>query len=463
MAQLMRYHRYPVVPVGAREFEVVVEHDSNPYQTYTLLGGDGQGGAYNWGLMPYEPGAATSELERQSIGALCFDAGLSVNMRYGPLGSSADITRVAWALKNVFFFQNVVYGWNNFEFIGAGLLNMLNPNLDAGQPVILVLDGDYGQHAVICDGYGYDNGTMYHHLNLGWGVDYAGDNVWYALPTIDATLTYNTIEGCLYNIFTQGDGEIISGRITDSYGNPIYGTIITATGAGRIYQTIANRLGIYAIKNVASDATFSIMPYKNGYSFTQRTITTGKSLDNQNTAGNRCEVDFIGSGPPFEPITYPLMGKFDSTNYCSLILYNDFNTNWLIKISTGVTSNISFGVQGCQPVFADFDGDKKGDPGLYAEQYGIWGVKLSTKNYALTLFSFGAENAHPVAADFDGYNRADPTLYIPAEGRWMALLSANNYALFSVVLGVNGGRPIAADFDGDGKADPVVCDLATGE
>jgi hypothetical protein len=31
MAQLMRYHRYPVVPVGARQFEMVVENDSEPY------------------------------------------------------------------------------------------------------------------------------------------------------------------------------------------------------------------------------------------------------------------------------------------------------------------------------------------------------------------------------------------------------------------------------------------------
>ena len=42
--------------------------------------------------------------------------------------------------------------------IGAGLAGMINPNLDAGFPVILGITGPDGGHAVVADGYGYDSG-----------------------------------------------------------------------------------------------------------------------------------------------------------------------------------------------------------------------------------------------------------------------------------------------------------------
>ena len=51
---------------------------------------------------------------------------------------------------------------------------IINPNLDAGCPVMLGID-PIG-HAVPCDGYGYDLSTLYHHLNYGWSGNF---NAWY--------------------------------------------------------------------------------------------------------------------------------------------------------------------------------------------------------------------------------------------------------------------------------------------
>ena len=41
-------------------------------------------------------------------------------------------------------------------------------NLDAGYPVCLGIRGSAGGHAIVADGYGYYNGSIYTHLNLGW-------------------------------------------------------------------------------------------------------------------------------------------------------------------------------------------------------------------------------------------------------------------------------------------------------
>ena len=103
---------------------------------------------------------------------------------------------------------------------------MINANLHARYPVLLGIqtsDNPPQGHEVVCDGYGYNASTMYHHLNMGW---YNEDNVWYNLPTIHPVQNayqFNTIYECTYNIYASGYGEIIAGRVTDSLEIPLAG------------------------------------------------------------------------------------------------------------------------------------------------------------------------------------------------------------------------------------------------
>ncbi len=141
-------------------------------------------------------------------------------MKYGASASYADAFAIPDGLIEVFRFGNAVNGANSGKEIGSGLVRMINPNLDAELPVLLTLLGNSG-HAIVADGYGYDlsaqNQTLYHHLNMGW----AGTNdLWYNLP--DAG-NYNAVVACVYNIFTEGQGEIVSGRVTDASDQPIAG------------------------------------------------------------------------------------------------------------------------------------------------------------------------------------------------------------------------------------------------
>jgi hypothetical protein len=154
----------------------------------------------------------------------------------------------------------------------------------------------YNGHAVICDGYGYNNSTQYHHLNIGW---YGIDDCWYNLSNIVCPNagTFDTVTECVYNIFTDCTGEIISGRITDIRGYPIKDAVITAqnTSDNRIYTATTNSKGIYALKGLPPYSNYTITAEKNGYDFEINQTHTGKSYDGNSISGNKWGVDFQGN------------------------------------------------------------------------------------------------------------------------------------------------------------------------
>ncbi|MGD2094120.1 MAG: C10 family peptidase [Phycisphaerales bacterium] len=295
MAQLMFYHRYPTEGIGVNEFDITV--DDEPEQAFTR-GGDGDGGPYSWNDMVLDPNYDTPDAQRRAIGALCYDAGVSAHISYGDSGSSAEVFLAKEALLNTFSYSNAIYGYGGGPNLGLGLIGMINPNLDAERPVILTTQQDSGSsHAVICDGYGYNTSTMYHHINVGWGGSY---DAWYNLPGVElkSNYEYNSVDKCVYNIFTAGTGEIISGRVTDSAGNPLDNCVVTAQQInGATFTVTTNAKGIYALVGVASDSTYTISVTKPGYNFANRTISTSKSEDRQAFSGNRWAVDFPYSLP----------------------------------------------------------------------------------------------------------------------------------------------------------------------
>ena len=293
LAQILRFHQWPATPIGRLPFTIYV--NGGALTAYTR-GGDGLGGAYNWSQMPLDPDCTLTPAQRQAIGALCFDAGVTVNMDYTDDGSGADSFEAKDALLNVFGYSNARRGYNNGGNIGAGLQGMLNPNLDAGFPVIIGVSGPSGGHAVIPDGYGYNSGALYHHLNMGWGGE---DDAWYNLPAIDAYYNFNAVESCIYNIYATQSGEIISGRVLDLGGNPIAGAIVTGQTATGSKTATSNSRGIYALARIPSSSTYAITVTKAGYTFTSQNVTTGTSSDWSATSGNRWPIDFVaGPHPP---------------------------------------------------------------------------------------------------------------------------------------------------------------------
>lgn len=294
MAQVIRYHQFPTAGIGVKPFTIYVDKVS---QSASTRGGDGSGGAYGWNLMPLVPAAGITDGERQMIGALCYDAGLSVNMSYEASGSGSNMNAASRAMVKTFGYGHSVCGSTGGELTGHGLLEMVQPNLDAGFPVLFGISGN-GGHAIVCDGYGFNGSpsTLYHHLNLGWG---GNSDAWYNLPNIGTGYNFNLINACVYNIFPFGSGDIISGRITDASGTPVAGVQVSN---GAVNAT-SNANGIYALVHVTPGVQ-TITASKAGATFPVSMRLLGPASADGATVGNLPNVDLVmggGATPSISP------------------------------------------------------------------------------------------------------------------------------------------------------------------
>ncbi|MEN6624939.1 MAG: C10 family peptidase [Candidatus Sumerlaeia bacterium] len=302
MAQVLRYFKHPTVGVGSASNTIYVQYSTrrgpgggSAYvsEKASLRGGDGDGGAYSWSSMPLVPASSATASQRQAIGALCFDAGIAVGMEYGSGGSGAWVFDVPTGFKNYFKYSNAIVACPLYRATTgfststpSNYLTMVDSNLDAGRPVIFgIYSSDlYWGHCVVCDGYGYSSGTMYHHINIGWG---GYSNLWYNLPTIAADdYTFSVISDCVYNIYKAGTGEIVSGRIVNADGSVMSGVTVKATSSsGTVYSATTNSKGIYALANLPSGITYTISATYTGRVFTSQTVAVGTSTSNPWASG----------------------------------------------------------------------------------------------------------------------------------------------------------------------------------
>jgi hypothetical protein len=331
MAQLMRYHEYPNgrASVGRRRFEIKVD-DISQY-VYTR-GGDGSGGPYDWSLMVLEPDCDTTQEQREAIGALCHDASVAVKTEFKENASASSLRDARTALLGTFLYSSAVYGRRDDGVISSEALNeMINSNLDAGYPVILGINKDDTGlgHAAVVDGYGYDFSTLYHHINMGWN---GGDDIWYNLPEVDYSDSgyYNVITGCIYNIYTYGSGEIISGRVTDLSREPVSGATVIARGWGGPYTAETNERGIYALVKVGGYSTYTVSVIKPGYDFPVQEVTTGRSGDTRDVSGNKWGVDFIGSAAAAGFTSDYSREDFESADFSKFPWENSSDSSWVI-------------------------------------------------------------------------------------------------------------------------------------
>ncbi|MCX6922169.1 MAG: C10 family peptidase, partial [Verrucomicrobia bacterium] len=334
MAQLMRYYQFPTNGVGTNSFAIYV---NGLRSTNSLRGGNGAGGPYMWSDMRLVPPANPTTAQCQAIGALVADAGATVSMQYSSNVSLSSLFDARNALNNTFHFSSARYGDKNTNDIGAGLVAMINPNLDARYPVLLSIRASDLGHVVVADGYGYSLTTLYHHLNLGWS---GTATAWYALPLIDTgRFTFNVVSGCLYNAYTNGSGEIISGRVLDQIGRPVVNATVTATRSpSGTYTATTDTNGIYALARIPSASSYSVTVTKANYSPVNGTYSTGTSSDWAANSGNYWGANFT-MPMPTTVLDHLVWGSIASTQ--------SLNTPFLVTITAqNLTNGLATGFTG---------------------------------------------------------------------------------------------------------------------
>ena len=190
MAQLMRYHRYPVLPVESRPY---------PCKLYgqdvelTLMGG-----CYDWDAMVDEPQKTLSETAYQAIGKLMYDCGVALGNEYKTYSTSAYTKQIVPALLETFGY----YSAKRLDLRDEASLSLFNSlatnDLARARPVVVSLHGANSGHSILVDGYGFSEQTLYYHLNFGW----AGfEDAWYTLPKVQTTQSsYSLLQEIIYDV-----------------------------------------------------------------------------------------------------------------------------------------------------------------------------------------------------------------------------------------------------------------------
>lgn len=249
MAQIMFYHKWPQTSRPPVTKDCFVDDQPMSRTSY--------GGTYDWANIPLEPNGADADAmtatQLQAIGKLCYDAGVSVRMNWGYSGSGTFAALAGEALRDVFGYGSA-YSSDcedgsdpDSPLFSANISHKVLSNLGGGFPVIFGISGSY-DHAVVGDGYGYNDGNLYVHLNMGWD---GSDDVWYNLPEIGNA--YSSIEDIVYNIIPGGgDGKaVLSGRVTLPSRAPAGAANVAIYAVGGadepVTNVVANAYGVYGV------------------------------------------------------------------------------------------------------------------------------------------------------------------------------------------------------------------------
>ena len=211
------------------------------------------GGPYLWDEMgeeePLEPAQCIN------VSKLTHDIGVACGADFVNMGSqnNRNLQTGIYSqdfiakLKSVFGYANASwYSLDSWPSSKDNVQKGIMTCMDAKLPVLLAIKS----HAVVVDGCGSDSGEFAIHVNFGWG-DKDCNTFWYKPPSLhpngEEWYTSDFIKGMGYNIFTNGTGSILSGKVTGEHGKPVWdATIWLFSETGALLETT----------NTASDGVY---------------------------------------------------------------------------------------------------------------------------------------------------------------------------------------------------------------
>lgn len=222
LCMIMKYWNYPTQGAGSKSYT---------HSTYGFQSANFGTTSYDWNLMP-----AVVTGPNPEVAKLCYHAGVSVEMDYGPTGSGAYTSDVRLAMINNFGYDTVAHYELKDYYTNQQWEMMLRNELDSMKPVIYRGSnfGGTGGHAWVIDGY---QGTSGNHFHCNWGWNGYHNGYFYLSSLTPASYTFTFNQGSIMglvplivlppaadftaNITTVGIGSNV--QFTDlSTGNPFH-------------------------------------------------------------------------------------------------------------------------------------------------------------------------------------------------------------------------------------------------
>ena len=265
MAQIMKYHRWPMNGTGFYSYEASVKYyDPQTGELVTdsrTLSADLSQSVYQWGLMKDqylykdmnnygyfdenmhiyikvidENGDTVPDVNNthgNAVAKLMSDIGITLKIQYAScdFGSGAFISNVYNSFRDYFGYSVNYYERDNYWY--GNWDELLRSQIDAGCPIYYAAKGS-GSHAFVIDGYDTDGRF---HINWGWGGDYDGYYETLALKPGNHSYTTehrvvfskpNRPEWLYYDV--DRDGQIGIADVADLIDLVIAGDILYYTG-----------------------------------------------------------------------------------------------------------------------------------------------------------------------------------------------------------------------------------------
>lgn len=172
MAQVMNYHKWPATATetipGYRDGYGVNQMSLEPT-------------TFDWdNMLDSYSGSETTE-QNTAVAKLMQYCGYAVEMNYGP-SSGASMFKVAQALKNYFGYNGTTTHLSRSFYTNDKWEDIIYHELVSHRPVLYGGQSTGGGHAFVCDGYQYEYGTDFFHINWGWG---GKSDEYYVLSVLD--------------------------------------------------------------------------------------------------------------------------------------------------------------------------------------------------------------------------------------------------------------------------------------
>jgi len=196
-SQVLKYYNFPAQGVGSKSYT----HD-----TYGTISANFAATTYDWASMPNKLLS-----NNQAAATLLFHAGVSINMDYGPSGSSAYTTDVRKALVNTFKYASSAQYVSKTSYSELQWTNMVKAELDASRVVLINGYDETAKagHGFVCDGY---DATDHFHINWGWNGSCDGYFLLNALSP--SSYSFNSSVGAIKGITPSVTACACSGQQT---------------------------------------------------------------------------------------------------------------------------------------------------------------------------------------------------------------------------------------------------------